>query len=517
MLRGDREQARRDRRRHPQGPSGGALRLPDEVPREPSLALRPGPGRASSGSKHGRGGAGVPAGARAARLRPGRCHVRAGGRGTAGSARRDDLLRRELHRRPPHADAHRGARKLQVDARRLRHLLERLEGKRARRSPGPVGTAWGGERAGGAGDGRRSARALGSDLVGRDHRRGGAGGRHAGEAGRDRLARTVGALRKQRPPRPLSRRPRPSPSPVGVRRAAASPRGPRARGALSMREVLARHRVDLILFLGSLAAYALSSDGLLAHQSLAPHFVYQADAFLHGQLALSVPRPPNLNDWVLRDGRWYVSFPPFPALVMMPFVALFGLSFNDVTFTLFFSAANVALLYRLLRRIQPDRAEWEHVAFALIYGFGTLAWSCGIRGEVWYTAETIGVTLTLLYLHASLGARHPILAGLAVACAAITRAPLAFSAVFFLFEALSPDGPLEWDRLRDPARWRAALPKLVPHALAIGVVAIPMAWMNYARFGSFGEFGHSHLYANRVNEQVRRDGLFHSAFLERKL
>jgi hypothetical protein len=283
------------------------------------------------------------------------------------------------------------------------------------------------------------------------------------------------------------------------------------------REVVARYRVDLILFLGSLAAYALSSDGLLAHQSLAPHFVYQADAFLHGQLALTVPRPPNLNDWVLRDGRWYVSFPPFPALLMTPFVALFGLSFNDVTFTLFFSAANVALFYRLLRRIQPDRAGWEHATFALIYGFGTLAWSCGIRGEVWYTAETIGVTLTLLYLHAALGARHPILAGLAVACAAITRAPLAFSAVFFLFEALSPDGPVEWGRLRDPARWRAALPKLVPYALAIGAVAVPMAWMNHARFGSFGEFGHSHLYANRVNEQIRQYGLFHFAFLERNL
>ena len=283
------------------------------------------------------------------------------------------------------------------------------------------------------------------------------------------------------------------------------------------REVVSRYRVDLILFLGSLAAYALSSDGLLSHQSLAPHFVYQADAFLHGQLALTVPRPPNLNDWVLLDGRWYVSFPPFPALLMVPFVALFGLSFNDVTFTLFFSAANVAIFYRLLRRIQPDRAGWEHAAFALIYGFGTLAWSCGIRGEVWYTAETVGVTLTLLYLHAALGARHPVLAGLAVACAAITRAPLAFSAVFFLFEALSPDGPVEWGRLRDPARWRAALPKLVPYALAIGAVAVPMAWMNHARFGSFGEFGHSQLYANRVNEQIRRFGLFHYAFLERNL
>jgi hypothetical protein len=88
------------------------------------------------------------------------------------------------------------------------------------------------------------------------------------------------------------------------------------------RDAVARYRVDLILFFASLSAYALSSGSLLAHQSLAPHFVYQAQAFLHGQLALTVPQPPNLNDWVLQRGRWFVSFPPFPAVLMMPFVAL---------------------------------------------------------------------------------------------------------------------------------------------------------------------------------------------------
>jgi hypothetical protein len=286
--------------------------------------------------------------------------------------------------------------------------------------------------------------------------------------------------------------------------------------ARNWREIAARYRVELILFAATLVAYAVASDGMLAHQSMAPHFVYQADAFLHGQLALRV-QPPNLNDWVLQDGRWYVSFPPFPAVLMMPFVAIWGLSFNDVWFTLVFAALNVALIYRLLRRVQESRPEWEHAAFALIFGFGTLAFSCGIRGEVWFTAETVGVTLTLLYLHASLGARHPVLAGLAVACAAITRTPLAFSAVFFVVEGLFPDRPVEARGLRDPARWRAALPKLVPYVAAILAVAIPVAWANYVRFGSVSEFGHSHLYANRVNQQIQQYGLFHYAYLERNL
>jgi hypothetical protein len=187
--------------------------------------------------------------------------------------------------------------------------------------------------------------------------------------------------------------------------------------------------------------------------------------------------------------------------LMMPFVALSGLTFNDVEFTIFFAAANVAIFYRLLRRTNEARPEWEHAAFALILGFGTLAWSCGIRGEVWFTAETVGVTLTLLFALAALDAKHPILAGLAVACAAITRTPLAFSALFFLLEA----------------RRTARLKSLLPFFAAIAAVAIPMMWMNYARFGSVTEFGHSHLYNNRVNAQVARFGLFHYAFLERNL
>ena len=284
------------------------------------------------------------------------------------------------------------------------------------------------------------------------------------------------------------------------------------------------HRVDLLLFGFSLFAYLLSSGSLLARQSQAPHFVWQADAFLHGQLHLTA-RPPNLNDWVFEQGRWYVSFPPLPAVLMMPFVALRGLSFNDVAFTLPFAAANVALLYRLLRRIQQveggTRSEWDHAVLALVFGFGTLAWSCSIRGEVWFTAEVVGVTFTLLYLHAALRAQHPVLAGAALACATLCRTPIAFAAVFFLLEAVLDGGRLDRANLRaalgDAQRCQKALHRLALFAAPVAVIAAPMAWMNAARFGSPTEFGHSHLYANRVNRDIRAHGLFSFHYLGRNL
>ena len=294
------------------------------------------------------------------------------------------------------------------------------------------------------------------------------------------------------------------------------------------RRLVAAYRVELGLFLLTLAGYAIASGSMLGQQSQAPQFVWLADALLHGQLHLRTP-PPNLNDWVRLGDRWYVSFPPFPAVLMMPFVLFEGLRFNDVLFTVVCGALNVPLIYRLMRRIaergeegtSPGRPPFEHAVLALIFGFGTLAWCCAIRGEVWFTAETVGVTLTLLYLHASLGARHPVLAGLCIACAAITRTPLAFAAIFFPLEAIFAGQEIGLaslrETLRDPERRRAAITKLGLYVLPIALVAAPIAWANIARFGSPTEFGHSHLYANRVNAQIQKYGLFHYAFLERNL
>jgi hypothetical protein len=284
------------------------------------------------------------------------------------------------------------------------------------------------------------------------------------------------------------------------------------------------HRVDLLLFGFSLFAYVLSSGSLLARQSQAPHFVWQADAFLHGQLHLTA-RPPNLNDWVFERGRWYVSFPPFPALLMMPFVAFQGLAFNDVAFTLPFAAANVALLYRLFRRVQEfeggARSEWDHAVLALVFAFGTVAWSCSIRGEVWFTAEVIGLTCTLLYLHAALRAKHPVLAGTALACGTLCRTPIAFSAVFFLLEAVLDGGRLDRSNLRaalgDAQRLKKAGQRLALFAAPVAAIAATMAWMNHVRFGNPAEFGHSHLYANRVNRDIREYGLFSLHYLGRNL
>ncbi len=257
------------------------------------------------------------------------------------------------------------------------------------------------------------------------------------------------------------------------------------------------------------------------HQSHAPHFIYQADAWLHGQLHLRLS-PPDDNDWARVGNRWYVSFPPGPALLMLPGVLLWGFRYGDVSFTVGFAALNVLLFFLVLEKLRSSgesgRTRAENAALALFFALGTVNLSCSIRGEVWFTAEVLGVTATCLYLLAAHRARHPLLAGLAWSFAAITRAPLVFCALFFVLELMAAGEPLgaRW-RSRsiwtDAARWR----KVGLFALGAAPLLALAAWMNWARFGSPFDFGHAHFWNNRVNPDIRRYGLFSLHYLERQL
>ena len=81
------------------------------------------------------------------------------------------------------------------------------------------------------------------------------------------------------------------------------------------------------------------------------HFVYLADAFLHGKLGVSGGGTV-LAEIVPFNGNYYVVYPPMPAVLLLPFVALFGTSFDQGLMSVFLACLAVAATWFMLKKLK---------------------------------------------------------------------------------------------------------------------------------------------------------------------
>jgi len=215
-----------------------------------------------------------------------------------------------------------------------------------------------------------------------------------------------------------------------------------------------------------------------------------------------------------RNKRYFVSFPPGPAVVMMPLVAAWGYDVSDIVLTALFAALNLVLLYLVLRRLaaggRSGRSLGDNLWLVILFAFGTAHFWCSIMGQVWFTALIMGITFTLLYIYFSIDTRRPFLAGCALAAAFATRAPLVFSAIFFFAMLTFPGGSFR------KQNWGTAIKKGALFCAPCLIVGIGLLAMNVIRFESITEFGHRYL-ATGTLQRIEDYGLFNVHFLSKNL
>jgi hypothetical protein len=241
-----------------------------------------------------------------------------------------------------------------------------------------------------------------------------------------------------------------------------------------------RRRLPELVALASAAAllYAWTVSERVTLDSFLP----LADAFLHGRLHIEQPMP--WLELVPRpEGGWYSPFPPMPAVVLLPFVSLFGPGFDQGIATALFGGANVAGVWWLLRRSGVDitSTHWLTAAFAI----GSVHWWVAGTGTVWLHAQVVAVFFALLALILAVDRRWPLLAGVLLGCAAASRLPMGLTLPLYLALYL---------RLPFPPVRRPSRRELGAGALFIVGLAVPAALVaiyNLARFGSPFEFGYA--------------------------
>jgi hypothetical protein len=211
------------------------------------------------------------------------------------------------------------------------------------------------------------------------------------------------------------------------------------------------------------------------------HFEWQALAFLEGKAAIRYPvegSGGSIGNAFFQDvlpvpttdgvPRGLIPFPPLPAVVLMPFVALWGLAADGQLIFAILGAIDVGLAWWVLGRL-PVRT-WVRVAASVFFAFGTVFWYAAQIGTTWYQAHVLAVGLALaaigialghdrnaaldedeledadedsvdpeasaarrLHLSALLPDPHQLLAGFLFGLACTSRLTVVFAAPFFLF------------------------------------------------------------------------------------
>jgi hypothetical protein len=276
----------------------------------------------------------------------------------------------------------------------------------------------------------------------------------------------------------------------------------------------------------TLLLMACVAPGVLREHTPYNHFALLAEAWLKGRLDLGGPPPDYArgNDFASYEGRWFVVFPAFPSVLLLPLVALAGKAeaVVDGRFFLLLAGLAPAVLFLVLEKLsrsgESKRGELENLLLSGLFCFGSVYFFCSVQGTVWFAAHTVGAVLMALYLLFALGAERPLLAGLCLAFAFSTRAPLIFAAPLFVFEALRAT------RLPEP-RGKGLVQRYAVGRLGVLLLlfALPIAgvlglgfWHNAARFGDPFETGYRYL-SIAWAARIAKWGLFDYHYLARNL
>jgi hypothetical protein len=280
-------------------------------------------------------------------------------------------------------------------------------------------------------------------------------------------------------------------------------------------------RLPAVLIGAVLIAVALAAYWLPGSERFYNHFVWQALAFLHGTAIIDWPVPgyPGGNDWMQdvypmseingSSTGALLPFPPLPAIVLLPFVALWGLATDIRAVSVGLGAIAVGLAWWALGGLRVSRSI--RLATTIFFAFGTVIWYAAQLGTTWFFAHVCAVTFVLLAVGVALradptadspaasSAEEPVAggtsrararidwrqfgAGLLFGIACTARLTVVFGAPFFLFVG----GGGSWLRRSFSSGLGAAIP-----------VALLLAY-NLATTGHVFHPGYDYQYQKEAN------------------
>lgn len=227
-------------------------------------------------------------------------------------------------------------------------------------------------------------------------------------------------------------------------------------------------------------------------------YILQAQSWLEGRLDLG--RDYSWLEIAVFNDKYYISFPPFPSYVMLPFV-LFGWDSCDGFIAFVTSLAGAVYAYKIVTHFGIK--EKHAFFFSLFLTIGSNWLLTAQNAWVWFIAQNMSFTLCLMAIYYALKNK----AGLSLAFWACAVGCRPFQALYipillYLIYRAHKEQHHD-DKVMNivKKRYRAIIP--------MAIIAISYMVLNYARFGNIIEFGHNYLPEHTESEF----GQFHYSYL----
>lgn len=229
------------------------------------------------------------------------------------------------------------------------------------------------------------------------------------------------------------------------------------------------------------------------------YFTRLSASFLAGKIYLT-QNPPWLSELIpAGPDKFFVPYPPMPAVLAMPFVFLFKNNFEQQTLAQILGAGIVVLTMLISWSVKKDKKLliWTGVLTA----FGNIMWFLAATGSSWYLGQISSSFFLTFAIYESLNKKRPFFIGTLIGSAYLSRIHVILSLpifLYFLFEK------------------RIWLKKYFLLGLGILPFVLFDFWYNFARFGTILDKGY-YLIPGVLSEPWFSKGLFNLAYIPNNL
>jgi hypothetical protein len=268
----------------------------------------------------------------------------------------------------------------------------------------------------------------------------------------------------------------------------------------------------VVLALGFVIAAFLTYALLSPPATIFNNFVLLGHAFLDGRIDIANGSDLTYIEFAIQDGKYYIIPPPWPAIVLLPGVLVYGTDLNQTLAGTVIGGLTVGVVFLVVRSMTPRIATqvWATALFA----FGTVFFYAAADGSVWFFSHNVAVFFLVAAIFLTITKPNPLLAGLCLGAAFWSRQPTILTFPFFLimfsdqwFEPPEGEGGRFIDRIR--------LKPLLQLGTGVGVFLLASFIYNYERFGTPLDASQHHLPESVLAQPWFNHGPFDPRYVSR--